>query len=186
MKSKEETTPPVDTEEAAAVAVIAEAAGQSTDPDNDFYAELLELQQLASTDRAFADDRELFETETAEQTGVWRPCPWRKGAEILIAHQTLAIEKRERLEVKFRELHHIPLGQPLAGKGREAVWRESFYGTVIRDWRGFVLDGQAVPFTAENLRRYMNIRRFRQFVLAESNNAETFRADREKALRGNS
>lgn len=188
MKSSNEVTatPPADTEEAAAVAVIAATAGDPVDPDNDFYAELLELQSSSGKEVLFSDDSELFASEELEQSGVWRPVPWRPTAKVLIAHQTRALEKRERLELQFREKHQIPLGQALSAKVREAIWRESFYKTVVGDWEGFVLGGVSVPFTADNLRKYMTSRRFRQFVLGESNNAETFRADREKSLRGNS
>ncbi len=188
MKSNEVAAfpPPAESEDAAAIAVIAATAGDPVDPDNDFYAELLELQSAAATEILFADDSELFASEQLEQSGVWRPVPWRPSARTLIAHQTRSTEKRERLEMQFREKHKIPLGQPLSAKVREALWRESFYKTVINGWEGYVLGGESVPFNAENLRKYMQSRRYRQYVLSESNNAETFRAARAADLRGNS
>lgn len=178
--------PPAESEDAAAIAVIAASAGDAVDPDNDFYQELLELQSASTPEILFADDSELFASEQLEQSGVPRPVPWRPSARTMIAHQTRSTEKRERLELAFREKHKIPLGQPLSAKVREALWRESFYGTVVVGWEGYVLHGEPVPFTAENLRLYMKSRRYRQYVLSESNNAETFRAARTADLRGNS
>lgn len=178
--------PPAESDDAAAIAVIAASAGDAVDPDNDFYQELLELQAAAKPEVLFSDDSELFASEELEQSGVWRPVPWRPSARTLIAHQTRSIEKRDRLELAFREKNKIPLGQPLSAKVREAIWRESFYKTVVNGWEGYVMGGEAVPFTAENFRKYMTSRRYRQYVMSESNNAETFRAARAADLRGNS
>lgn len=188
MKNNEVTaTPPADVEEAAAVAVIAATAGDPVDPDNDFYAELLELQQKGAKERVFADARDLLETEHLEQVGTWRPVPFFAGAEIKVAHQTVAAEKREQLEAKFREKYSIPENQPLTAKQREVIWRESYYGTVVPEWRNFPpLDGKPMEFTAANFRLMMTSRRFRQFLIQEALRAESWRADRDGALRGNS
>jgi hypothetical protein len=64
--------------------------------------------------------------------------------------------------------------------------REAYFGTIAKDWRGFVLDGAPLPFTAENFRKYMTVRRFRLFLIGSSSDAEAFRADRDGQLRGNS
>jgi hypothetical protein len=173
---------------ASAVAAVAEAEAEGADPalGDDFFAELAEIQRLGQKERAFADGRDLFNAEHREQLGVWRPVPFLRGAEVLIAHQSLCLEKRETLEARFREKYKIPVDQPITGKAREAIMRESFFGTAAKDWRGVVLDGQELPFTAEHFRKYMTVRRFRIFISTASLDAEAFRADRDGKLRGNS
>ena len=168
----------------SAVQAVAEVKAEVPAGD-DFYAELAQLREFADQ-RGFADVSELLASEQLEQEGVWRPIPLFRGAEIRICHQTTAAEKREQLEAKFRERYSIPLNTPLTARQREAIWREAYFGTVIRDWRGVLLNGKPLEFTAENCRLLMKSRRFRLFVLQESNSFETFRSEREQALRGNS
>lgn len=175
-----------DVTEAVAAVAAAAAAGAEQEAGDDFFAELAALQHLGASERGFTDARALLETEHLEQLGVWRPVPFLKGAEILIAHQTAAAEKREQLEAKFREKYKLPLDQPLTAKNREAIWREAYYGTVAKDWRGISLDGQPLDFTAANFRKLMTSRRFRQHLISSSLDAEAFRADRDGKLRGNS
>lgn len=184
--SKPTATPPADQELTEAVAVVAAVAGDAAAPDEDFYQELADLQKLGATEPTFSDASELLETEHLEQLGVWRPIPFLKGAEIMIAHQTASAEKREQLESKFREKYKVPQGQALTAKQREVIWREAYYGTVVRDWKGIVLHGKPLECTAPGFRTLMTSRRFRQFVIQAALDAEAFRADRDGALRGNS
>lgn len=187
MKSNEVTaTPPAEQDLTEAVAVVAAVAGENAAPDDDFYQELADLQRLGASERSFTDARALLETEHLEQLGVFRPIPFLKGAEIMIAHQTVAAEKREQLETKFREKYKLPQAEALTARQREVIWREAYYGTVVRDWKGIVLDGTPMEFSPANFRTLMTSRRFRQFVISASLDAEAFRADRDGALRGNS
>lgn len=186
MKSSEETVPTGEQDLSEAVAVVASATDEAPAPDEDFYQELADLQRLGNSERSFTDARALLETEHLEQLGVWRPIPFLKGAEIMIAHQTTAADKREQLEAKFREKYKLPQGEALTAKQREVIWRESYCGTVVRDWRGIVLDGKPLEFSPTSFRSLMTSRRFRQFVIQSALDAEAFRAERDGALRGNS
>lgn len=188
MKHDKPILPAGEQEAAEAVAAVAAAAadGGATEVGDDFFEELAELQRQGSSEKSFVDGRALLETEHLEQLGVWRDIPFLAGAALLIAHMTVAAEKRESLEAKFREKYKVPIDQPITGKSREAIWREAYYGTVVKDWRGVTLDGNVFDFTAENFRTLMTSRRFRQFIIQASTDAEAFRAERVGKLRGNS
>lgn len=166
-----------------AAADAAHKASESIGEDEDdlFIAGLADLQP--TSERPFESLDELFAVEDREQRGVWERWPSTTDAEVLIAHVTAAAEKREQLETRIREKHKIPDGKPLSRNLNEALWRASYFGTVVKGWRGSFFNGR--EFNEANFRAAMGSRQFRFFIQKNAMNAERFRIARVERLSGN-
>lgn len=161
---------------------VAAVAAVSTDEPTDILDELAKLREPATP--AASDLRTLLAAAELEELGVWEHWPELEGAEFLIAHLGASNDKRQRLEERFREKHQVtdPVLPPVI---REALFRESFYGTVIKGWRGVVLDGKPFEFSEANCRTLLRVRTFRSWIFRKASDVERFRSQRAEAVRGN-
>lgn len=185
MNATQQTEDPQALDAAVAAVTAAAEAPHGAEDDLELLDELAKL-QAESAEETFADISELFETEHREQLGVWIDWPAVPGARVHIAHFSACADKREELERRFRERHQVATETPLSRRVSEALWRECFFGTVVKGWSGLLKAGQAFEFNERNFRELIQVRRFRAFVRDKSTAAEAFRAKREEGLRGNS
>jgi len=163
-------------------AVAAVAAAPASEP-TDILDEIAKLREAPAV--PFRDFGDAITSAELEDLGVWQRWPDIEEGEFLIAHMSASHEKRQALEERFREKHKID--EPvLPPNVREALFRESFFGTVVKGWRNVKRNGQPFEFNAENYRTAIRVRSFRQWVFKTATDAERFRAKRDEALRGNS
>lgn len=123
-----------------------------------------------------------------EEAGVWSPWPVIAGARVLVAHLSAASDRQQELDAAYRKRFKIAPGVELQKNVREAIFRESFFGTVVRDWSGMRLSRTSpdeLPFNLANYRRLVKLRQFRGWVFVQATDQERFRVESAEALRGN-
>lgn len=175
-----------DSAEVEAIAAETETPAASEQERSEFFDELAEVMDALEEDVRFEDIDDLFESEEAEHEGRWFPWPAMPGMEIHIAHFSSCMDRRNELEEKLRKRKGIAPGVPLSDKVSEQLWRESFFGTVVRGWRGAKRGGYEFVFNLQNFRKMQGSRYFRGFVMKKSKDAENFRAQRVEEISGNS
>ena len=119
-----------------------------------------EALDLLNEERVFPSLDALIAAEDAENEARWVKWPAVEGAEVLIAHARTSGDKLQELERRYRMRHPKLKNKPIP-----SIYFLAQFGTTVKDWRGFTVNGAAFPFTETNFLHLMdNYQRFRQFI----------------------
>ena len=124
-----------------------------------------EALDLLNEERVFPSLDALIATEDAENEARWVNWPAVEGAEVLIAHARTSGDKLQELERRYRMRHPKLKNKPIPSDDFNKIYFLAQFGTTVKDWRGFTVNGAPFEFTEANFLRLMdNYQRFRQFI----------------------
>lgn len=173
IKAEPEYTPVSDTEEVA------------TEAQSEFMEDLWMI-EVPEEEEPFRGFEAIEAVEEVEQLGIAIIWPL-TGAKLRIAHVNACTTKRDNLEDQWRRQNRKPPEQALPKPVEEELWKQALYRTVVLPWDSFPLNdkGDQLEFNKKNYRRVIESRRFRQFVLQASANAQKFRDAADESVRKN-
>jgi len=160
--------------------VVKKAEAETEDLD----AMLEEIEREAGIEaQKFDSVDDFFDSIASEKKGRWCQVPFLpEGDVVLIAHSSAAKRQVASASLEYKRKNKIPLGEGLDIFGLMQVIPPAYYKTVVRGWRIKKRDGSQFPFNEENYKRFMDDRRFFEFVTDSANTEDARRAAEEDEL----
>lgn len=160
---------------------------EARDADEDYSIDsIMDLE--AEDEDPFETLDELLELEEAEMVGRWVRWDKLPDAEFNIAHLAAALDKKGKLELKYREKKGLTYAKvPEGGLRRvveERLWRQALFGTAVKGWRGESMKGR--PFNERNFLHLMEkSRRFKTFIYHHTGTVDDLRKKMQEDAAGN-